>query len=99
MKKRSIILNTIGLVLTAITAHGGVTVTHAQTSEEKLQTAELLADMIQKGFVKIDGNGKLHIHGSVMDILKNYQGLQDSNDPKAMSSCQRTGSGCRGMDE
>lgn len=99
MKKRSLILNTVGLIFTAITAHGGVATTHAQTTEEKLQTADLLADMIQKGFVKIDSTGKMQIHGSVMEILKNYQGLHESNDPKAMSNCQRTGSGCKGVEE
>jgi hypothetical protein len=95
MKKTSLTLSTLGLILTTITAHGSATITQAQSREEQIQTAELLADMIQKGFVKIDNSGKMKIHGSIMEILKNYQGLQESNDPKAMSNCQRTdGGGC-----
>ena len=95
MTEKRLILSTLGFILTAITAHGSPTYTHAQSMEEQLKAADLLAGMIQEGFVRVDNTGKMQINGSVMEILKNYQTIHESVDPMAMSSCQRTTGGCR----
>jgi hypothetical protein len=91
--RSGVLLSTLGILLSAITAHGTVQV--QQVSEaDQVAAAEILTDMIQKGFVQVGSNGEMRINGSIYSILKQYDAVGRLNEPTLFSACSKTSACC-----
>lgn len=100
MKNKNI-MATLGVVLLSITANAKVTDRLIRTNhienEAQIEAAELLQDLIQKGFVVVEDDGRLVLKSSVLEILKDYNQVKEIDWVSRPDSPTSTGGGGTGI--